>query len=196
MLLCAVSSEVLEADLASGRLSCARCGGRLARWGFARQRSVRMLSGERSVRPRRGICCVCGHTDVLLPAWCLPRRPDGAEVICRALSDAAGGDGYRAIAARLGRSPWTVRRWLRTARQDADLIAQQAFVRLDELQSIEPPRFGWGAGSPLGEAHVWLALAVLAARWRYGRQRDACEFANTITGGLLSRRSRDPPRVH
>ena len=41
----------------------------------------------RSLRPRRAYCRVCETTHVLLPAWSVPRRRDGAEVIGAALLD-------------------------------------------------------------------------------------------------------------
>lgn len=48
-----VSAEVLEADLAAGRMCCPRCDGPLSPWGFGRVRELRMLHDVRSVRPRR-----------------------------------------------------------------------------------------------------------------------------------------------
>ncbi|MHB1783765.1 MAG: helix-turn-helix domain-containing protein, partial [Acidimicrobiales bacterium] len=54
---------------------------------------------------------------MLLPAWCLPRRRDAAEVVLKALRAKADGDGHRRIAERLGRPPGTVRGWLRRATQ-------------------------------------------------------------------------------
>ena len=79
----AVDLEVVEADLAAGRLGCAGCDRPLARWGFAREREVRTLDGVRSLRPRRARCHACERTHVLLPAWSVPRRRDGAEVMAR-----------------------------------------------------------------------------------------------------------------
>ena len=62
MLTVAVSEHELEAVLDAGELSCPVCSGRLSRWGFARGRQVRMLSGARSARPRRVLCDGCGRT--------------------------------------------------------------------------------------------------------------------------------------
>ena len=107
----AVDLEVVEADLAAGRLCCPVCDRPLARWGFAREREVRMLDGVRSLRPRRAYCHGCERTHVLLPAFSVPRRRDGAEVIGEALLAKAQGDGHRRIAARLGRPAGTVRGW-------------------------------------------------------------------------------------
>ncbi len=55
MLSMAVTAQQLEVDLAAGRVACPDCCGRLARWGFARSREVRMRDGVRWVRPRRGV---------------------------------------------------------------------------------------------------------------------------------------------
>jgi Homeodomain-like domain len=66
-------------------------------------------------------CHGCGATQVLLPAALQPRRADSTEVIGTALARKAEGLGYRRIAAALGRSPSTVRRWLRRARDPGHL---------------------------------------------------------------------------
>lgn len=50
---------------------------------------------------------------MLLPATLSVRRADALEVIGSALAAKAAGSGYRTIAARMGRSLSTVRRWLR-----------------------------------------------------------------------------------
>ena len=71
--------------------------------------------GSDRYRPRRVRCRGCGATQVLLPAALQPRRADCTEVIGTALARKAEGLGHRRIAAALGRSPSTVRRWLRRA---------------------------------------------------------------------------------
>jgi len=71
-----VEPEMVEADLAAGRLRCPACDGSLARWGFARERHVRTLDAVRSITPRRACCQRCETTHVLLPAWAVPRRRD------------------------------------------------------------------------------------------------------------------------
>ena len=66
----AMSAEqvVVEADLVAGRLCCPVCDGPLAPWGFARERTVRLLDETRLLRPRRACCRRCERTHVLLPA--------------------------------------------------------------------------------------------------------------------------------
>jgi hypothetical protein len=76
-----------------------------------------------------GVLWGCGATHVLVPAWSVPRRRDGAEVIGEALHHAARGAGHRVIARRLGRPPGTVRGWLRAARARSELLRDAMRVR-------------------------------------------------------------------
>jgi hypothetical protein len=119
MLHVTMTSDRLEAALAAGELGCPACCGPLSPWGCARSREVRLAREVCSVTPRRARCEACETTHVLSPAWLVPRRRDGAEVIGEALRLAVGGMGHRTIARRLGRPPGTVRGWLRAARRRA-----------------------------------------------------------------------------
>jgi hypothetical protein len=184
VLMVAVSEQQLEAELAAGALFCPGCAGRLSSWGFARSRGVRMLAGVRSVRPRRAFCGGCGTTHVLCPAWSVPRRRDGSEVIGEALRQAAGGAGHRVIARRLGRPPGTVRGWLRAARSRSELLrcsgARWACALDPELGRVEP------ANSTLSDAVEALAIAARAWTLRFGSQHvGGWERAVWLTGGLL-----------
>ena len=175
----------VEAQLAAGRLACPGCGGRLSRWGFTALRSVRMRDGERSMRLRRGCCCRCGATHVLLPACLVARRRDGVEVIGDALYRAALGEGHRRIAARLGRPPDTVRGWLRAARRSAErvrAVAVRWYVALDvESGPVAPQR------SAIADAVEALLLMARAWRRRFGPEAiGPWERAQRLTGGLLS----------
>jgi predicted dehydrogenase len=59
----------VERMLEQGSLCCPGCGGRLARWGYARQRVVFGPARQgRRVRPRRSRCTACRVTHVPLPA--------------------------------------------------------------------------------------------------------------------------------
>jgi hypothetical protein len=193
MLLISVSDERLEADLAAGVIGCPGCGGRLAPWGFARSREVRLRDGVRSVTPRRACCQGCDATHVLSPSWSVPRRRDGAEVIGEALAQAARGEGHRPIARRLGRPPGTVRGWLRAARARAESLracgARWAYaLDPDQPGPVTP------AGSELGDAVEAIMLAVRASVLRFGhRQVGPWERAVCLTGGLLAGRPPLPP---
>ena len=117
VLLCLDAGAVaaVAADLAAGTLACPSCGsGRLAPWGYGRERAVRLRGGRTArLRPRRARCRSCRRTHILLPSWCAPRRADGIEVISAAAALAMAGHGHRPAAAALGVPAATVRGWLR-----------------------------------------------------------------------------------
>jgi Domain of unknown function (DUF6431) len=186
-----VEPGVVEADLAAGRLCCPGCEGPLARWGFARERQVRMLDGVRTVKPRRAYCQRCEATHVLLPAWAVPRRRDGAEVIGEALLDKAQGLGHRGIAARLARPPGTVRGWLRAFARRAESVSSCARGWTHAIDSVARCD-GTPPGSPLAEAVE--AIGSLHRAYRLGLRRTLApwELAVALTG-LLHGESRDPP---
>ena len=118
--------EDAEARLADAVMCCPRCGGALAKWGYARERTVRALGAATvNVRPRRVRCRDCATTHILLPTALQPRRADTTEVIGTALAHKANGLGFRRIAARMGRAESTVRRWLRRA----DRASALSFLR-------------------------------------------------------------------
>ncbi len=186
-----VEPETVEADLAAGRLRCPACDRSLARWGFARERQVRMREGTRSIRPRRAYCQGCETTHVLLPAWAVPRRRDSAEVIGAALLHHARGLGHRRIAARLGRPPGTVRGWLRTFARRAEQVSATALrwtraLDASALDQIRP------SGSPAVDAVDALGRMARAVRLRLRMSASPWELAVAITG-LLYGRPRDPP---
>jgi Homeodomain-like domain len=185
-----VSPEVLEADLAAGRMGCPGCDGPLSPWGFGRVRELRMLHDVRSFRPRRACCHACQTTHVLMPAWSVPRRRDCAEVIGAALLAKAQGDGHRKIAARLGRPPATVRGWLRAFGRRADAVQSSAlrWARAIDAQ-LEPP----AAGSSFAGAVDGLGVAARACRLHLRTRAGPWELAVALTGGLLHGRPRDPP---
>jgi hypothetical protein len=187
----AMDEQQVEAALAAGRLACPDCTGPLGRWGFAREREVRMLDGVRSCAPRRARCGRCEATHVLSPAWSVPRRRDGAEVIGEALRQAAVGGGHRTIARRLGRPPGTVRGWLRAARGQSEQLrccgTRWAHALDPQLGAIAP------AGSPLADAVQALAIAARAWVLRLGQVACPWELIVWLTDGLLCGRPRDPP---
>ena len=111
----------------------------------------------------------CETTHVLSPAWLVPRRRDGAQVIGEALRQAAAGAGHRVIARRLGRPPGTVRGWLRAARARSELLRASAVRWACALDAGELARVA-PAGSSLGDTVEALAIAVRAWALRFGNQ--------------------------
>jgi hypothetical protein len=186
-----MEADLVEAELAAGALCCPGCDGRLAPWGFAREREVRTLNGSRRVRPRRALCVSCAATHVILPASLVPRRRDDAEVIGHALLAKTQGHGHRTIAARLDRPPATVRGWLRAAARRADALRVCA---TRWTQAIQPTAETLAvAASPLAGALDALGAAARACRLELGMRASPWELAVALTGGLLHGRPRDPP---
>ena len=136
----------VEADLAGGVVGCPACGGRLARWSFARRRTLRGEAGPVVVRPRRGRCCSCGKTQVLVPDVALGRRVDTVAVIGRALGTAAAGVGHRVVAGRVARPVSTVRGWLRRFR----LVAARVAVHFTVWAHALGPEPGGGGPGRFG----------------------------------------------
>jgi Domain of unknown function (DUF6431)/Homeodomain-like domain len=183
--------DVVEADLTAGRLGCPVCEGPLSPWGFGCEREVRMLYGVRSVRPRRARCAACEATHMVLPAWSVPRRCDGAEVIGYALLAKAQGDGHRRIAARLERPPATVRGWLRAFARRAEGLRA---CGLRWAYALDPARASTTPTSSLfGDAVQALGVAARACKLGLWHQASAWELVVALTGGLLHGRPRDPP---
>jgi transposase-like protein len=181
-----LDTDVAEADLVAGAIGCPRCGGRLRPWSRASIRRVRLVDGAtRRLQPRRGRCASCRATQVLLPAWCLPRRADAVEVVAAALIAKAGGDGFRRIAARLDRSPWTVRAWLRRARGGhlrwlrERAVEHAANLDREVLAAEAVPR------DAIGSALSGLAAAVAAYWRRCDRHADVWALVGVFTGGRL-----------
>jgi hypothetical protein len=127
---------------------------------------------------------------VLLPAWSVPRRRDGGEVIGAALLDKAGGAGHRTIAARLGRPPGTVRGWLRAFARRAEAIGRSARRWAYAIDATFTP--ARPAGSPLADAVEALGAAVRACTAQLGMRAGPWELAVALTGGLLQGRPPDP----
>ncbi len=166
MLTC-LAASVAEAGLAAGSLTCPSCGsGRLARWGYGRERTVTLLGGRRvAVRPRRARCTACEVTHVIVPAWCVPRRAHGLEVIGTAAAAALAGHGHRAIGPELGVPAATVRGWLLRLRARAEQLRCHALGQLAVFGGDRADHLG-PSGSPLGDALAALAAAVAAVRRR------------------------------
>ena len=113
---------LVEAELVGGLLGCPSCRGVLGPWGYARERVLRCLGGDRLLRPRRARCRGCAGTHVLLAHFALARRQDEVLVIGSAIEANVAGEGFRRIAARLGAYAETVRGWLRRFAERAEEI--------------------------------------------------------------------------
>jgi hypothetical protein len=177
----------VEELLASGRLACPGCGGRLRGWGHARRRVVREAGeGRWWLRPRRARCAGGGGTHVLLPVSVLARRADTAAVIGAALVGAAAGLGHRKAAERAGRPAATVRGWLRRFTARAEVL-RAAFTQV--VCALDPdPLLPAPAGSPAGDAVAAIVAAAAAAGRRWGGGAltlSPWELAAAVTGGRL-----------
>jgi len=181
----------VERQLRDGRLSCPDCGGVLAPWGHARERSVR-AGGDlvERLRPRRACCAACGRTHVLLPTCCLLRRADLVATIGAALAAKGDGDGHRRIAAALDRPASTVRNWLRVFAARAEQVRALFTALLHELDPLAgavPP-----AGSPFAAAVAAVGAAAAGACRRLGAAgvggvvtRSPWQVAAAASGGRL-----------
>lgn len=176
------TAESAEQALTEGQLLCPRrgCGDALQRWGYGRRRQVRNLGAAViDVRLRRVRCRRCQTTHVLLPTALQPRLADATEVIGTALAHKAAGMGHRRIAVTLGRSPSTVRRWLRRAREHAHLtrLWQRGAQALIRLHADAFNQLTW-TGNRLRDALNILA----AAAWWTQRRLDINEPLWTLIG--------------
>ena len=176
--------------IARGEHRC-HCGGRLQPWGYARVRQIRRLDGSGiSLRPRRLVCTACRRTQVLLPAWSLPRRRDSSDSIGAALLMAAKGNGHRTIAADLGRPESTVRNWLRRFRQQVTWLHDVGVLAVHELDPGHSPMTP--RATPLAGAVDILGYAALAASRRFGLvHASPWSIIATISRGILIQRVPD-----
>jgi len=173
----------VETALLGGRLGCpvAGCEGRLAPWGWARERAVRGLVGR--LRPRRSVCVDCRRSQVLLPASVLLRRADAVTVIGAALLAKAGGLGHRRVAARVRRPASTVRGWLRRVGRVAERVLAVLGAVAAELgtEFVAPAPT---AGPVAAVVEMVGALARAAAR-RLGGSCSPWRLAAVVSGGRL-----------
>ena len=142
--------------------------------------------GRRS-RPR----LIWPQLAIQLPAWSVPRRRDGSEVIGHALLAKAQGDGHRRIAARLERRPATVRGWLRAfahRAEDVRACGLRCAYALDPSRVSTTP-----TDSSFGDAVQALGAAARACKLALWHQASPWELVVALTGGLLLGQPRDPP---
>jgi hypothetical protein len=186
VLIVADDTDRTERELAAGELTCPDCRGQLRPWGHARPRWLRTRDGRRHLRVRRSRCRDCGRTHVLVPGVMLPRRADAVEVVGEALAASAAGEGYRPIAARLGRPAATVRGWVRRFSARAQMTLQHAMrclIRFDRgVVRIEPDP----AATPTQAALVVLGAAAAAVERRFAASaRSRWQLASALCSGRL-----------
>src|SRR6056297_2029316 len=186
VLIVADDTERTERELATGELACPDCRGQLRPSGHARPRWLRTREGRRHLRPRRSRCADCHRTHVLVPGVMLPRRADAVEVIVQALAASAAGEGYRPIAARLGRPVATVRGWVRRFTARAQMTLQHAMrclIRFDlGVVRIEPDP----AATPVRAALLVLGAATAAFERRVAaKARSPWQLASAMCSGRL-----------
>jgi hypothetical protein len=141
------------------------CTGWLRVRSTARSRPVRGLDGRvQVVRPDRGRCRACWVTQVLLPAFCLPRRGYRVEVIGAALLAAADGAGHTRAAAACVAPVSTVRDWIRAVTRGQPQLLSHA---VGVLQTVGDPAVAWPSPQPLTPVPpLAAALHALAAAAR------------------------------
>ena len=181
MLIVGIDAAAVEMELSGGLLVCP-CGSVVRPWGHGVGREVRLGDGVVRRRLRRSICRVCGVTHVLLPEDMLLRRRDGVAVVGAALTAAAGGQGYRRIAADLCRPESTVRGWLRRFTVMAAALREH-FARwayaLDPVHDRLSP-----GGTVLFDAVEAVGMFAVVAVRRFG-PRPPWSLACVATGGGL-----------
>lgn len=182
VLMVGTDSDVVEAELVGGRLTCPVCGGALGPWGHARWRVVRHGKVEERVRPRRGRCRICRRTHVLVRVSCLFRRRDDVATIGDALERRASGSGYRRIAGAVRQDLYTVRGWLRAFAREAEVVRAHFTRWAYALDAVLTPISA--AGDGFGDAVS--AVAVAARGWvlRFG-PAPVWEVAAALSGGML-----------
>lgn len=192
MLMVGPDQARVERDLVAGELSCSKCGEQLRPWSWARKRKLRNGPKDVELEPRRARCAGCRATHVLLPALCLLRRRDLAEVIVQALILRAQKLGQLRISGQAGVPLSTVRGWLSRFKERAELIRAH-FVRLAidlglPASSILP------AESTFADSLVALKVAHHQAVARFG-PTEIWLFAAAASGGLLINTSPHLPKL-
>lgn len=122
---------------------------------------------------------------VLLPASCLPRLGDDAEVVGAVLVAKASGRGSRTIAAELHRPVSTVRRWLRRVRGEHVNSLRRRGVELARTFDPDVLTGLVAQPSPLGDAVQAFAAAVVAYRRRFGHRVEAWALIVVFVRGRL-----------
>jgi hypothetical protein len=186
VLIVADETDRTERELADGELAGPNCHGQPRPWGHARPRWLRTRDGRRHLHLRWSRCADCARTHVLVPGVMLPRRTDAVEVVGEPLAAAVTGEGYRPIAARLGRPAATVRGWVRRFTARAEMTLQHAMrclIRFDlGVFRIEPDPLA----TPVQAALAVLGAAAAAVERRVAATaRSRWQLASALCSGRL-----------
>jgi hypothetical protein len=183
--------ELVEADLAAGRLTCPGCGvGVLSRWGFARRRTLR--DGQ-ELRPRRGLCQAVGGAPRAMCCCPIPaclRRRDAVQVIGAALSAMVDDrQNYEVVAERLRVPAETVRGWLKRFRRLARAIAAHFGRWLLALLPGRPPPEQVGSATAVSLELIGATARAASLRLE---TRPAWSWASALTAGALLSHTNSP----
>jgi hypothetical protein len=161
------------------------CGGRLRPWTAARARWVQGPGGTRArVRPDRGLCTVCGATQVLLPAMCLPRRAYSVDVVGAVLLDVERGRPVVRAAATQLVPVSTARRWVNAVVRSATALRVKAVRVARGFGDADGCRSLFALPRPNGPLTAVLdALGDAAAAWTAAAARSA---VSSVGAGALS----------
>lgn len=197
-------ADSVEAYRAAGRKvgpevapDCPRCNVLMTFWsGYERDLRLEFdpdaADTRRHVRiwVRRVHCRQCGITPGLLPAFCLSRRLDEAEVIGVAIVLVVAGRPVAAVAALLAVPRSTVRGWAKAFFEAAVAIAA-LFASLAIAQG--------GAAFDLPAHPARAAVEAIgrafdaAQRRRSGNLLGIWRFSSVVSGGALIATNRGPP---
>jgi hypothetical protein len=148
----AVDVEAAGQVLRAGGLTCPGCGGALRVWARARTRRVHAPGGRHvELTPDRGLCRGCGTSQVIVPAWYVPRRAYTVEVIGAVLLGGADKTPLAVLAERVGVPAGTVARWLRGVRRSAVALIRHAVEVGGTAVGADRSPASW-LGSDLAEA--------------------------------------------
>lgn len=180
-----VDADAAHAALTAGALACPSCGGRLAPWGRARERTVNGLdAGRLTVHPDRARCRSCRATHVLLPADLLAGCGYRVQVVGAVLLRAALGHGRRSIAAQLSVPASTVARWTRRFAAHAEALRAHLTRRIVALDQELLPTLAHASVSA-DALEALGALAQAAARRFHLAHLDPWRLLALETGGRL-----------
>ncbi len=144
---------------------CPDCGALFERWSSYPRRIRLPGQSWRRIRIRRVHCKGCGRTHAVLPSFAYANRFDCSGVIWGAIEAAAGGRGYRPIAAGSGVPATTVRDWLRRIRRERE-PRRRYFAALCPQLGAAVPRGPPGGG--LASLVEVVEVAHQAAKTRFG----------------------------